>query len=62
MSDINKITELLTNYTKFRGLIMHMSIISEASKEINLTRLSIFIFIINILNQLRGLLFIKMTR
>ena len=43
MSDINKITELLTNYTKFRGLIMHMSIISEASKEINLTRLSIFI-------------------
>ena len=62
MSDINKVTELLTNYTKFRGLIMHMSIISEASKEINLTRLSIFIFIINILNQLRGLLFIKMTR
>ena len=34
---------------------MHMSIISEASKEINLTRLSIFIFIINILNQLRGI-------
>lgn len=62
MSDINKVSELLTNYTKFRGLIMHMSIISEASKEINLTRLSIFIFIINILNQLRGLLFIKMTR
>ena len=28
MSDINKVTELLTNYTKFRGLIMHMSIIS----------------------------------
>lgn len=55
MSDINKVTELLTNYTKFRGLIMHMSIISEASKEINLTRLSIFIFIINILNQLRGI-------
>ncbi|NGK82879.1 AraC family transcriptional regulator [Staphylococcus aureus] len=55
ISDINKVTELLTNYTKFRGLIMHMSIISEASKEINLTRLSIFIFIINILNQLRGI-------
>ena len=55
MSDFNKVTELLTNYTKFRGLIMHMSIISEASKEINLTRLSIFIFIINILNQLRGI-------
>ncbi len=54
MSDINKVSELLTNYTKFRGLIMHMSIISESSKEINLTRLS-FIFIINILSQLLGI-------
>lgn len=50
MFDINKVFEFLINYIKFWGFIMYMLIISELSKEINLIRLLIFIFIINIFN------------
>lgn len=50
MFDFNKVIEFLINYIKFWGFIMYMLIISEVSKEINLIRLLIFIFIINIFN------------
>ncbi|GJF57556.1 helix-turn-helix transcriptional regulator [Staphylococcus argenteus] len=54
LSDIRLMSQLMENYSNYNGLCIQMSMVYEVINEISLTKLSMLIFIINILNQLRG--------